>query len=180
MTKTTRLRTLLDDARGQASHAVVANPAGVEFEEAIRKMAPTLILDPADSILVMQEEIFGSLVSYGTIDEEITFVNDRPSPQALYCFGQELDEECRMLTRTTSGWMTVNDILMHAGMSCLPFGEFGASGMGACGAQENFIQFSQFKAAVLREPMWLFFEWALLQTCPPYRVLHTWKGNSSE
>jgi coniferyl-aldehyde dehydrogenase len=180
MTKTTRLRTLLDDARGQASRAVVANPAGVEFEEAIRKMAPTLILDPADSILVMQEEIFGSLVTCGTIYEEITFVNDRPRPQSFYCFGHDLDEECRLLTRTTSGWVTVNDILMHAGMSCLPFGVFGALGMGACGVQENFSQFSQFKAAVFREPMWLSFEWALLRACPPYRALHTWKGKASE
>ncbi len=36
-----------------------------------------------------------------------------------------------MLTRTTSGGVTVNDVIMHVSMEDLPFGGVGPSGMGA-------------------------------------------------
>ncbi|MEN9665012.1 MAG: hypothetical protein RLZZ326_1375 [Planctomycetota bacterium] len=176
-----RLRALLADATGRGGRALVINPAGEELDEAARKMAPTLILDPAESMLIMQEEIFGPLlplVTYRTIDEAISFVNGQPRPLALYYFGSDRDEERRVLARTTSGGVTVNDVLMHAGMSRLPFGGVGASGMGAYGAEEGFRRFSHFKP-VFREPTWTFFERALARHRPPYGAPHPGNGKAS-
>ena len=61
------------------------NPAGEALSLQERKIAPTLLLDPADDLLVMREEIFGPVLpvkSYHTLDEAIDYVNSRPRPLA--------------------------------------------------------------------------------------------------
>src|SRR3546814_14801426 len=82
---------------------------------------------------VMQEEIFGPILpvkTYKTIDDAIDYVNAGDRPLGLYYFGQDKSEEDRVLTRTISGGVTVNDVLFHNAMEDLPFGGVGPSGMG--------------------------------------------------
>ena len=166
-----RLRAILDDARAGGARLVEANPAGEDLGRSLRKMAPVLILDPADSMRAMQEEIFGPLMpvkTYETIDEAIAFVNSRPRPLALYYFGEDRVEERHVLARTTSGGVTVNDVVMHVAMTELPFGGVGASGMGVYHGIEGFRRFSHMKP-VFREPTSSFVEQVLARMRPPYR-----------
>lgn len=166
-----RLRAMLDDARAGGARLVEANPAGEDLGHSLRKMAPVLILDPEDSMRVMQEEIFGPLLpvkTYETIDEAIAYVNARPRPLALYYFGEDRDEERHLLTRTTSGGVTVNDVVMHVAMTELPFGGVGGSGMGVYHGIEGFRRFSHMKP-VFREPSSWFAEQVLARMRPPYR-----------
>lgn len=166
-----RLQALLDDARAGGARLVEANPAGEDLGRSLRKMAPVLILDPADSMRAMQEEIFGPLLpvkTYETIDEAIAFVNARPRPLALYYFGEDRVEERHVLARTTSGGVTVNDVVMHVAMTELPFGGVGASGMGVYHGIEGFRRFSHMKP-VFREPTSWFVEQVLARMRPPYR-----------
>src|SRR3546814_13721302 len=82
---------------------------------------------------LMQEEIFGPVLpvkTYKNIDEAIDYVNEHDRPLGLYYFGQDKSEEDRVLTRTISGGVTVNDVLFHNAMEDLPFGGVGPSGMG--------------------------------------------------
>ena len=51
-----------------------------------------------------------------------------------------------MLTRTTSGGVTVNDVVFHVAQEELPFGGVGPSGMGAYHGHEGFLEFSHKKA----------------------------------
>ena len=51
-----------------------------------------------------------------------------------------------MLTRTTSGGVSVNDVIMHVAMEDLPFGGIGPSGMGAYHGIDGFRTFSHAKA----------------------------------
>jgi coniferyl-aldehyde dehydrogenase len=166
-----RLRSMLDDAQAGGARLVEANPAGEDLGRSLRKLAPVLILDPTDSMRVMQEEIFGPLMpvkTYETIDEAIAYVNARPRPLALYYFGEDRVEERRVLAWTTSGGVTVNDVVMHVAMMELPFGGVGASGMGVYHGIEGFRRFSHMKP-VFREPTSSFVERVLARMRPPYR-----------
>jgi len=51
-----------------------------------------------------------------------------------------------VLERTTSGGVTVNDVIMHVSMEDLPFGGVGPAGMGAYHGIDGFRTFSHAKA----------------------------------
>jgi coniferyl-aldehyde dehydrogenase len=105
----------------------------------------TLAIDPPADTRLAREEIFGPVLqvqSYGDIDEAIGRVNDAASPLALYYFGRDRREEQRVLDRTRSGGVTVNDVLMHVAAHDAPFGGVGGSGMGCYHGREGFLEFS--------------------------------------
>jgi coniferyl-aldehyde dehydrogenase len=141
-----RLEGYLDDARAKGATVVEINPAGEDLRQPPhRRMAPTLILDPTDDMKVMQEEIFGPLLPvkrYGTVDEAIDYINSHARPLGLYYFGNDSTERDRVLERTTSGGVTVNDVLMHVAQEELPFGGIGPAGMGAYHGYDGFREFS--------------------------------------
>ena len=98
---------------------------------------------------IMQDEIFGPLLpvkTYDNVDEAIGYVNAHARPLGLYYFGADEAEQERVLTRTTSGGVTVNDVIMHVAMEDLPFGGVGPSGMGAYHGIDGFRTFSHAKA----------------------------------
>jgi coniferyl-aldehyde dehydrogenase len=166
-----RLQALVADARSKGARVIEVNPAHENLEQrARRKIAPTLILDPTDEMRVMQEEIFGPILpvqTYTTTDAAIAFVNARPRPLALYYFGADRAEENRVLDQTTSGGVTVNDVIMHIAMTELPFGGVGPSGMGTYHGIEGFHRFSHRKA-VYSEPTSALVEKVLAGMRPPY------------
>jgi coniferyl-aldehyde dehydrogenase len=157
-----RVRSYLDDARARGVEAIEINPAGEDFAaQRARKMPVTVLLDPPDDALVMQNEIFGPLLpvkTYKTIDEALAFVNARPRPLALYYFGQDRAEAGHVLSRTTSGGACVNEVMVHAMQDDLPFGGCGNSGMGAYHGEQGFRTFSHAKSvftATRRDPFFL-------------------------
>jgi coniferyl-aldehyde dehydrogenase len=164
-----RLMSHLQDARAKGAEIVELNPAGEDFrQQPYHRIPPTLILNPTDQMTVMQEEIFGPLLplmTYRSIDEAIAAVNARPRPLGLYYFGRDRAEERQVLSRTISGGVTVNDVLLHVSMEDLPFGGIGPSGMGAYHGIEGFRTFSHAKA-VFRQSR--FDVTAMLR--PPYRA----------
>ena len=94
-------------------------------------------------------------------------MNARPRPLALYYFGADRAEENRVLDQTTSGGVTVNDVIMHIAMTELPFGGVGPSGMGTYHGIEGFHRFSHRKA-VYSEPTSALVEKVLAGMRPPY------------
>src|SRR3546814_1783244 len=95
---------------------------------------------------IMREEIFGPILPilpYRKVEEAISYINARPRPLALYYFGTRNGGDCRtVLSRTTSGNVTINNTLMHYVQDDLPFGGVGASGMGSYHGLEGFRTFS--------------------------------------
>jgi coniferyl-aldehyde dehydrogenase len=136
-----RLRGYLDDARARGLDVVelvALDPARGERE---RMIAPTLVLEPGDDAMVMQEEIFGPILpvrSYRTLDEAIAYVEARDRPLALYPFSHDRAVIEKILSRVLAGGVTVNDTLLHFAASNLPFGGIGASGMGAYHGRAGF------------------------------------------
>jgi len=149
-----RIEGYVQDAKTRGARVVEINPAAEAFEgTATRKMAPALVLDPTDEMMVMQEEIFGPVlpvVTYQSLDEAIAYVNDRPRPLALYLFSNDRDTIDRVLTGTISGGVTVNETMLHVAQDDLPFGGIGPSGMGAYHAKEGFDSFTK-KKPVFRQ-----------------------------
>lgn len=145
-----RINEYVEQAREQGAEVVEINPAGEDFrQQPHHKIPPTLVLDPADDMDVMREEIFGPVMPvkpYDTVDDTINYINDKPRPLGLYYFGDDANEEERVLTHTTSGGVTVNDVVMHVAQEDLPFGGVGPSGMGAYHGFDGFKTFSHAKA----------------------------------
>jgi len=144
-----RLRRLLDDAQAKGARIVETGPSPERTKARTHTIPPTLVFNVQDDMQIMQEEIFGPVlpvVTYRDLAEAIAFVNARPRPLALYYFGSSATNRREVLTRTTSGGVTINGTLMHYVQDDLPFGGVGASGHGAYHGIEGFRAFSHQKA----------------------------------
>lgn len=139
-----RLQTYLLDAQARGVRSIEVNPAQEELSS-VRKIAPTLLVDPPEQALVMQEEIFGPLLpicSYRHIDEALDYINARPRPLALYYFGDDRAEARHVLAHTYSGGACINEVMQHIFQSDLPFGGCGNSGFGRYRGGDGFKAFS--------------------------------------
>jgi coniferyl-aldehyde dehydrogenase len=144
-----RLRGLLDDARAKGARVIELGGGGTGALVHPRIMLPSVVLDATEGMSVMREEIFGPIlpvVPYRTIDDAIAYVNARPRPLALYFFGPDGAARRRVLERTTSGGVAINETMMHYAQDDLPFGGVGPSGMGAYHGPEGFKSMSHAKA----------------------------------
>ena len=145
-----RIKGYVEDARAKGAEIIEINPAGEDFsQQEHRKIPPTLILNPTDDMLVMQEEIFGPVLpvmTYKTVAEAIGYVNAHDRPLGLYYFGDDTTEEAQVMARTTSGGVTVNDVIFHVAQEELPFGGVGPSGMGSYHGVDGFREFSHRKS----------------------------------
>lgn len=145
-----RIKGYVNDARAKGAEIVEINPAGEDFsQQQHRKIPPTLILNPTDDMKVMQEEIFGPVLpvmTYRTVEDAVAYVNAHDRPLGLYYFGADPAEEAKVLAATTSGGVTVNDVIFHVAMEELPFGGVGPSGMGSYHGVDGFREFSHAKS----------------------------------
>ena len=150
-----RMQKNIDDANERGAQIVAINPANEDFSvNPTQKIPPTLILNPDDDALCMQDEIFGPLLplkTYTRFEDVISYINARPRPLAAYYFGKDSSEEHRFLTGTTSGGACVNDVMFHMLQKDLPFGGVGPSGMGSYHGIEGFKAFSHAKS-VYKQP----------------------------
>ncbi|MEY4953122.1 MAG: hypothetical protein RL299_1546, partial [Pseudomonadota bacterium] len=129
---------------------IEVNPAGEDFKSSNgNKMPLTIVRNVTDDMKVMQEEIFGPILpvmTYDSIDQAIDYVNAHDRPLGLYYFGSDKAEEQKVLSRTISGGVTVNDVVFHNAMEDLPFGGVGPSGMGNYHGLDGFKTFSHARA----------------------------------
>ena len=150
-----RMERNLADANERGIQTITINPANEDFSNnPTQKVPPTLILNPGDDALCMQDEIFGPLLplkTYTQFEETIAYINANPRPLAAYYFGKDEAEEHRFLTGTTSGGACVNDVMFHMLQKDLPFGGVGPSGMGSYHGIEGFKTFSHAKS-VYKQP----------------------------
>jgi coniferyl-aldehyde dehydrogenase len=145
-----RLEGYLDDAREKGAELIEVNPAGEDFKSSNgNKMPLTIIRNVTEDMKVMQDEIFGPILpvmTYSNMDEAIDYVNAHDRPLGLYYFGNDKAEQERVLSRTVSGGVTVNDVIFHNAMEDLPFGGIGPSGMGNYHGADGFKTFSHMRA----------------------------------
>jgi coniferyl-aldehyde dehydrogenase len=142
-----RLTAMLEDARGKGATVVNLAP-DQKLDAARRKLAPHIILDVADDMTILQEEIFGPLLPikpYCNPEEVIEYVNGHERPLAFYPFTNDKRLAERYITRIISGSVGVNEAILQVGQHDLPFGGVGASGMGHYHGYEGFLTFSKLR-----------------------------------
>lgn len=145
-----RIMGYLEDARAKGAEVIEINPKAENFaQQPHHKIPPHIVIDPGDDLKVMQDEIFGPILpvkSYGDAKDAVAYINAHPRPLGLYYFGDDEAEKSFVLNNTTSGGVTVNDVIFHVAQEDLPFGGVGPSGMGAYHGREGFYEFSHKKA----------------------------------
>ncbi|WP_133477855.1 coniferyl aldehyde dehydrogenase [Cognatilysobacter segetis] len=132
-------------AEARAAGATVIAPFG-DGDAATRLLPPMLVLDPPDTLRVMQDEIFGPILpvlAYDTLDHAIAHIATLERPLAMYPFSHARANVDRLVDGTLAGGVTVNDTLLHFGAQGLPFGGIGPSGMGAIHGKAGFDTFSK-------------------------------------
>ncbi len=139
---------------------------GGDHNRSERFIAPTLIDGVTWDDPMMQEEIFGPILpilTYRTLDEAISAINQRPKPLALYLFSKDKATQDRVIHHTTSGSLCINDVILQVAVWDLPFGGVGNSGIGHYHGIHSFNTFSHLKS-VLKKPFWIDLDWRY----PPY------------
>ena len=145
-----RIRKLFEDAVAKGAKVAV----GGTLEAADRTIHPTLLTDVTPDMLIMQEEIFGAVVpvmTYKSLDEVIAFIADRGKPLALYIYSNTQENIDRILSRTSSGGVTINAFFSHYLENQLPFGGVNQSGTGSYHGVFGFRAFSHERAIYVQQ-----------------------------
>ena len=127
-----RHQVLIKDACTKGATAVI----GAQFtpEDIENRYTPaTVLTGVTPDMKIMESEIFGPIlpiVAYDSLDEAITFVQNRPKPLAIYIFGKSEAKINEVIARTTSGSTCVNHCILQIENLSVPFGGVGMSGTG--------------------------------------------------
>ncbi len=165
-----RIQGYIADAKDKGADIVEINPSNEDFsQQPHHKIPPTIILNPTEDMQVMQEEIFGPVLpvkTYKDVSETVDYINSKDRPLGLYYFGEDSKEKDYVLDNTTSGGVTVNDVISHITMEDLPFGGVGPSGMGSYHGYDGFKEFSHAKSVYKQS--WINLN-KLAGLVPPYK-----------
>jgi aldehyde dehydrogenase (NAD+) len=145
-----RIRKLFDDAVAKGAKVAV----GGTLEQADRTIHPTLLTDVTPDMQIMQEEIFAPIVpvvTYRNIDEVIAHISGRAKPLALYIYSKDQQNIDKILSRTSSGGVTINGFFSHYLENQLPFGGVNQSGMGSYHGVYGFRAFSHERAIYIQQ-----------------------------
>ncbi len=150
-----RLQSYLADAKnlGATLHPVSLDSTDTTPSD----LMPTLISDVNDDMLIMKNEIFGSLLpimTYEHIDEAFRYIDNRARPLALYVMTDDKALIERATYQIHSGALSINDTLLHVAAEDAPFGGIGHSGLGSYHGIEGFKTFSHSKT-VFHTASWL-------------------------
>ena len=146
----TRIKKLFDDAVAKGAKIAV----GGTLEQADRTVHPTMLTDVTPDMQIMQEEIFAPIVpvlTYKNLDEVIGHISGRGKPLALYIYSNNKGNIDRLLSRTSSGGVTINGFFSHYLENQLPFGGVNQSGMGSYHGVFGFKAFSHERAIYTQE-----------------------------
>jgi aldehyde dehydrogenase (NAD+) len=140
-----RLKGLFDDAVAKGATVAV----GGRLDESDLTVHPTLLTNVTPDMKILQEEIFGPMLpvmTYDNLDEAIEYIEQRDKPLALYVYSKDQQHIDEVLSRTSSGGVTVNGVFSHYLENNLPFGGVNNSGMGSYHGRFGFLAFSHQRA----------------------------------
>ena len=115
------------------------------------QIAPTVVGPVRPQGPAMGQELFAPVLpvmTYGTIEEAVDFVQSRPKPLALYIFSQDRGVIRYVQENVSYGGGCVNDTVIHLATSQMGFGGVGMSGMGSYHGKCGFDTFTHEKSIV--------------------------------
>ena len=141
-----RINLLVEDAKEKGATVQEINPSNEDFsQQEFYKIPPTVITNTSNDMMIMNDEIFGPvlpIVEYDDISEALSIINSKDRPLGLYYFGNDKNEENNVMDNTSSGGVTINNVIGHIQQTDLPFGGVGPSGMGRYQSFDGFKNFS--------------------------------------
>jgi len=126
-------------------------------------IAPTIVVNPPDSSKIVNEETFGpvmSIRSFKSEDELIQKIHKTGYGLSSSIFGKDKKRINRIIKRMKTGNVNINDVITSYGITTLPFGGEGISGLGKQHGVEGLRSFCRVKSIVenrfnfIDEPMW--------------------------
>jgi len=142
-----RIMNYIDEAKEAGCEVISLN--GEDPDESLRQIPMIIIINPDDSLSVMQEEIFGPVTAvktYSNIDSAINYINSKPRPLAAYLVGREREMIQNFEENIISGGIGINVFGLQGAEPCLPFGGIGNSGMGCHSGHEGFLNYTHSKS----------------------------------
>lgn len=124
---------------------------GGHYDQKTLRIAPTVMKNITWEDAVMGEEIFGPVlpvISFRTLNEAVSMIEDHPHPLALYLFTQSRSVQKEILSRCHFGGGCINDTIIHLATSAMPFGGVGESGIGSYHGRAGFETFSHTRSIV--------------------------------
>ncbi len=146
-----RIKKLFDDAIAKGAKVAV----GGTLEQDDRTIHPTLLTNVTPDMRILQEEIFAPIVpvvTYQDLDEVIQHITRGGKPLALYIYSNDQRTIDKVLSRTSSGGVTINGFFSHYLEKQLPFGGVNQSGMGSYHGVYGFKAFSHERAVYIQVP----------------------------
>jgi len=138
---------LIEDA--VAKGANVAH--GGTWDQASRRIAPTILENVSLDMKVMQEEIFGPVLPVMTwrdAEEVQRIVRANPHPLAMYFFSKNNTQIAEWMRTIPAGTTGINEVVLHVASPNLPFGGIQTSGMGRTGGLAGFEAFSNMRSVL--------------------------------
>lgn len=159
-----RIVSLLNQTGGNITY-------GGSTDRSSKYIQPTIIKDVTMTDSLMSEEIFGPLLPIMSMSYQkaCEITQGLEHPLGLYIFSSRQVEIDYILDHTNSGGVTINEIMMHAGVPNAPFGGVGNSGTGSYHGRYGFDAFTH-KRTVVSVPGW--FDYLLSFRYPPYSAKH--------
>jgi len=129
---------------------------GGNTDRSKRYVQPTVVRDLTMDDSLLSEELFAPIapIVIADVDRAIRIINSMPHPLGLYIFSGDQAEIKHVLDNTSSGGVTINDIMLHAGVPNAPFGGVGESGYGAYHGKYGFEAFSHTRT-IVAPPNWM-------------------------
>jgi aldehyde dehydrogenase (NAD+) len=144
-----RIRAYIDDAVARGARIT----SGGTIEEEDLTIHPTVIANVPLDATIMADEIFGPVLPvlvYDDIREATVNAERMGKPLALYVFGPE-PFVADVLAHTSSGGVTVNNVLSHYVEGNLPFGGVNSSGIGRYKGHAGFLELSNARSVFVQK-----------------------------
>jgi aldehyde dehydrogenase (NAD+) len=143
-----RVTRLLQDARDKGANFACGGQTRAED----RFVAPAVLTNVSEDMLLMQEEIFAPIlpvVPFRERTEALEIIARRTKPLALYIYAKDRGAIDYFLAHTTAGSTVVNHNLIQSGTNPrLPFGGVNHSGIGRIGGEQGFREMSNARSVV--------------------------------
>ena len=104
-----RISDLLEKTKGEVVF-------GGEKDRDARYIQPTVLVNVTTDDVLLQDDIFGPIlpiVDIETIERAIEFIKSKEKPLALYMFSPNNSRVDKVVRNTSSGAVTINDLIMH-------------------------------------------------------------------
>lgn len=145
-----RVRGYVEEAVARGARVV----KGGGLDEADLTIEPTILVDAPLDARLMREEIFGPVLpvlAYDSVDEIVEQIDATGKPLAMYVFSHDENFVADVLERSSSGGVTVNNVLMHYAENRLPFGGVNGSGMGRYKGVYGFRELSNARSVFVQK-----------------------------